>query len=416
MHAFALFVAVFVVAALTPAVAWAQKCDARRMDAAGKHLACVLSAQSKAVRSDGTTPDAGEPKCGSVFASKWSSATAQGDCSAAVAGEEAFDLSQQNASDITELLAPDAEDLASVCASLQIKAAGKYAACRLKVERGALTGKPLDFSRCDSKFVAVFTKAEAAGDCLTGADGTSAVAEITGRTDAMVALILGTATTTTTAPTTTTTPTSTTLPADTFSDDFEGTGLDASWSILHPEMATVSVNGGRLLLQVDVTGNWYQTQESVLVHKLITGDFDVRSTVRVARTSNPAQPPAAEYRLGGILARDPASTPGNSNFVHVAVGAGSFAVPMAAEWKSTDDSSSAYDFTPLAQTEAELRLTRTGNVFAMYYRVIGAMTWELLHSQMRSDLPATMQVGLMAYDPNGVVNITASFDEITLVE
>ena len=30
----------------------------------------------------------------------------------------------------------------------------------------------------------------------------------------------------------------------------------------------------------------------------------------------------------------------------------------------------------------------------------------------RADLPATLQIGLMAYDPNGSPDITAHFDEI----
>jgi hypothetical protein len=101
-----------------------------------------------------------------------------------------------------------------------------------------------------------------------------------------------------------------------------------------------------------------------------------------------------------------------SNFVHVALGSGPVAVPFAAEDKTTNDSFSTYVFHPIVATEGELRLTRVGTDFSMYYRPIGDLVWQLLGTHARADLPATLQVGMMAYDFNASPDLTVSFDEI----
>jgi hypothetical protein len=208
---------------------------------------------------------------------------------------------------------------------------------------------------------------------------------------------------------TTTTTTSTTLPLD---DTFDGVALDPSWTVLHAPVATLTVSGGQLHVEIDSQSNWFNNLESVLIYKQVTGDFDVHTTAYAVKTSNPAAQPDPQFRLGGLLARDPASTPAASNFVHVALGAGSMAVPVASEDKTTTNSASTYTFHPIAATEGELRLTRVGNDFSMYYRPVGDPTWQLLGTHTRADLPATLQVGLMAYDNNASFDLTVSFDEI----
>jgi hypothetical protein len=98
--------------------------------------------------------------------------------------------------------------------------------------------------------------------------------------------------------------------------------------------------------------------------------------------------------------------------VHVAVGAGPLASPQVTEDKTTTDSVSTFFFHPFGATEAELRLVRAGTVFTMYARAIGAPGWALLGTHDRPFLPATLQVGLMAYDFNVAPDLTLSFDAI----
>jgi len=381
------------------------------MLAFGKNYACVINAQAKAVKSVGKQASPGEPKCGDRLTDQWAKAEAFGDCGAEYLLVEAQYASATDTDALTELLAPGAP-APSECSSLKLRYAGKYALCRMKVERASfLAGEFRDFDKCDAKLAAGFAKAEglAAGDCLTSSDAGTVQSQVTGDTQFVALSIQGDTTTTAPSTTVTTMTTTTTL---SLNDDFEGGSLDPSWTVLNPSVATVSVSSGQLHLQINTASNWFNSTESVLVYKLVSGDFDVHATVHAAKTSNGAQQPSPQFRLGGLLARHPSSSPAMSNFVHVALGAGSFAVPVASEDKTTVDSSSTYTFHPIAMTEGELRLTRTGDDFSMYYRPIGDMTWQLLGTHTRADLPATLQVGLMAYDPNGSPDLTANFDEI----
>jgi hypothetical protein len=394
---------------LLPAASQAAfKCEGMKMLAYAKAYSCVTTAQAKSVKTLGKQAGAGQPQCTDKMAVQWAKAESYGCLSDSVISS-ALNALTTDTDDLTDLLAPGAP-APSACSSLKIKSAGKYAACRLKVERAfVVAGKARDFTKCDAKLSDGFAKAEAlaAGDCLTGSDVETARSEVTGDADFIVLEITSD---TTTTQTTVTTTTSTTLPSQ--NDDFEAGSLDPSWTVLNPAIATVSVASGQLHLQVNTASNWFNSTESVLVYKLVTGDFDVHTTVHATKTSNLAEEPDPQFRLGGLLARDPASSPANSNFVHVALGAGSFAVPVASEDKTTDDSSSVYTFHPIVVTEGDIRLRRVGDDFSMYYRPIGNMTWSLLGTHTRADLPATLQIGLMAYDPNGSPDITAHFDEI----
>lgn len=220
---------------------------------------------------------------------------------------------------------------------------------------------------------------------------------------------------TTSTTTTTTTSTTTTLPF--FDDTFDGVALDPSWSVLHPGLVTIDVSGGALHLTPTATGApdvWFNDGEGPLVYKEITGDFDVTTVISTRDPAIPANPPPPQYRLAGILARDPASTPANSNTVHVALGAGSNLDGTSYEYKSTDDSVSNWFATPTASPDGELRLRRSGATVEMYWRADSMSAWLLIQSFNRPDLPATLQVGPMIYSVSAPASIVAHFDEILL--
>lgn len=198
-------------------------------------------------------------------------------------------------------------------------------------------------------------------------------------------------------------------------DSFDGDSLDPAWNVLHPGLVTVSVSGGALHLTPTASGApdiWYNGGEGPLVYKSVTGDFDVVATLTTRNPSIPADPPPPEYRLAGLMARDPASTPASSNTVHVALGAGSTGQGTSYEYKSTDDSVSDWAATPTASPAGQVRLVRSGSTFEMHWRPTTMAGWTMIQSFNRPDLPATLQVGPMVYSVDAPASIEALFDDI----
>jgi hypothetical protein len=198
-------------------------------------------------------------------------------------------------------------------------------------------------------------------------------------------------------------------------DTFDGASLDPSWTVLNPGKVALGVSGGSLHLVPTATGGpnmWFDNGEGPLVYKLVSGDFDVTAVLATRDPAMPANPPPPEYRLAGILARDPASTPASSNTVHVAIGAGSNVQGTSYEYKSTDDSVSTWATTPTASPAGEVRLRRSGTTVEMYWRPDSLASWTMIHSLSRPDLPATLLVGPMIYALSAPASIEALFDEI----
>lgn len=215
------------------------------------------------------------------------------------------------------------------------------------------------------------------------------------------------------APTPTATPTPD--PCAGFADTFPGGSLDPSWSVYNPGLVTIAVGSGALALTPTMTGGsniWFNDGEGPYVYKTITGDFTVTTVAHAEDPSNPGNPPPAQFRLGGLMVRDPGGTPGDRNSAHVALGAGDFANPIAVEDKTTVASASDYLFYPIASPDIELRITRSGATIGLYYRAIGAGSWTLARSHAHPEMPATVQVGMMVYSLNAPVGIRVTFDEI----
>lgn len=191
------------------------------------------------------------------------------------------------------------------------------------------------------------------------------------------------------------------------SDEFEGTALDAKWRVFRPEVADLRVGGGALAIEMTQGALWFEGQSSVLVYQEITGDFGVSSVVRARKTTSAADPPDRTVHLAGVMARHPSSA--TENYVFIVVGYDE--VDLSVETKSTTNGSSAYVGPPWPSGDAELFVCRRGSRFSLYQRPIGGATWALAAEHDRPDLPATLQVGLIAY-ALGTPDLTASFDAI----
>ncbi|MEM7308424.1 MAG: hypothetical protein AAF682_17215 [Planctomycetota bacterium] len=206
-------------------------------------------------------------------------------------------------------------------------------------------------------------------------------------------------------------------PISALDDDFDGPGLDAAWQVLHPGEVALEVVGGALSLVPVDNSLWFNNSESALVYKEVTGDFEVTTSVEVFDPAEPASPPAPQYRLGGLLVRDPAGLPASPlNWVHLAAGAGELDTPLAVEHKRTVDSVSSFDLIGVSSLSLELRIVRIGSQFELSYREDAKGPWSLAQVYDHPTLPATVHVGLMCYSPNAPAGVAARFGGIAFAQ
>jgi hypothetical protein len=224
----------------------------------------------------------------------------------------------------------------------------------------------------------------------------------------------GDASTVSSGPGSTSTGTGAGAPSGEPTDEFEGTSLDPSWSVVNPGNFERTVSGGALHLRPTTNTLWWETTATgALVHKLVTGDFKLTTAVRARRASNPDQPVGpTDYQFGGIMARAPGG--GAENYVFVVVG--DRGATLEVEAKSTRDGVSAVQGEAWPSGDAQLRLCRVGARFHLYSRPIDGGTWKVATQwgppYDRPDLPDTLQVGPIAYAWTNQPDLRASFDYV----
>ncbi|MCA8977854.1 MAG: hypothetical protein KDC98_24220 [Planctomycetes bacterium] len=202
-------------------------------------------------------------------------------------------------------------------------------------------------------------------------------------------------------------------PLSAWNDEFAGTALGPQWSVLNAGLATIQVQNGTLDIAPTVAqlpNMWYQHGEGPLVWRLVSGDFFVTARLTVDDPAAPGAPPAPTYRLAGIIARNPASTPADQDYVHVALGSGSNSQPTAVEDKSTTDSVSDWIAYPVTSNTGEIAIERIGRWFSLHYRLDGNHPWQLLRTHDRPDLPHALQIGLMSYSASSPAALRGRFD------
>lgn len=96
---------------------------------------------------------------------------------------------------------------------------------------------------------------------------------------------------------------------------------------------------------------WFDANDGALWHKEIAGPCDFRARVRVEDGAGGSTPPTTQFRIAGIAIHDPNRAA--LNYVHVGLGSNNSGA-LQEEWKTTDDSDSAYAYTPATLTGGEL--------------------------------------------------------------
>jgi len=194
------------------------------------------------------------------------------------------------------------------------------------------------------------------------------------------------------------------------SDTFEGTTLDASWTVFRPDLADIVIADGSLSITPHSGALWYQASQADLVYKLVSGNFKATTTVHARKASNRALTPAQFADVGGIMARNPSGA--SENYILGVVGYAEMN-QLAVEHKSTTNGKSVYGEVAFS-ADAEFRLCRVGSTFTIYYRHPGDTSWGPAFEPFeRPDLPATVQVGAIAYTGAAAPDFVAIFDSFS---
>jgi DNA-binding beta-propeller fold protein YncE len=186
------------------------------------------------------------------------------------------------------------------------------------------------------------------------------------------------------------------------------------------------------------SSTWFHDYAGALAYKEVTGDFVATIRIEVGRRNGLPGRPQAEYSWAGLLVRaprgldaaapvpDPGSgtvlpwppppfgapdhyttnwQPGTENYIYLASGYATDAInPDTNVWqveaKTTTDSVSTFYSTaagsPTGVNAVTLQIARVGDTFLLLRRH-GDGPWLIENRYERSDLPATLQIGLTAY-------------------
>lgn len=159
------------------------KCLSGKLLQAGKYAGCRMKMDSRAVAKG---VEADYYRCESRFSDEWDAIEARAAGACASTGDEAAVKAAISTcvGDVAAGLKPSIQAPRPEvrCSKRKLKAAGKYVACRMKMDsRAAAKGVAPDYTRCESKFSARWRKTEtkSAGACPTSGDEAAVEAAIT---------------------------------------------------------------------------------------------------------------------------------------------------------------------------------------------------------------------------------------------
>lgn len=187
-------------------------------------------------------------------------------------------------------------------------------------------------------------------------------------------------------------------------DEFDDPASLAGWQSFSraegwPDQATqidVDLASPGHLTFVPHTSFWLYDYHAPFLFREVSGDFVVTTRVRV--TGATTEVPHRGYSL---MARAPhpegsrAWRKGQEQWIFITTGTGDGDVPQI-ETKNTVGSVSRLQLSPGKSGWVELRLVRRGATFLLFRRFAGE-GWVLARREDKPEMPATLQVGLIAY-------------------
>jgi hypothetical protein len=188
-------------------------------------------------------------------------------------------------------------------------------------------------------------------------------------------------------------------PLASLSDTFADPASTSAWQVLEgdlqdgvaPRFDIARTTPGELTIEPGRSW-WVDRTRAFALFKPVTGDFVVTVAIRVTGKTSPA--PTANWSLSGLLVRRPTSDRAKENWLAFRVGRVDGVDVF--ERKTTVNGRSELVLSPAQTGSVELRVARVGRYFELLRRYPG-QRWQLHRSYVRSDLPATLGVGIDAF-------------------
>jgi len=212
------------------------------------------------------------------------------------------------------------------------------------------------------------------------------------------------------------------------SDEFDDGSQLAQWQRVHQvenwnadhlqHWDIDQTQSGRMVMQPHSTV-WYQDWRGPMAFKEVTGDFVFTTQVHITDRDdiggNDADdiPGDAQFSLGGVMIRTPRDiadpttdwAPGSmandgtnsgENYVFLSLGYGNGANEFSLETKTTRNSNSQLELTPVQANTALLQVAKIGDSVVTLVQFPGEQ-WQVHRRYTRTDMPETLQVGLVTY-------------------
>lgn len=206
---------------------------------------------------------------------------------------------------------------------------------------------------------------------------------------------------------------------DTLSDEFNrrcdfalwnDLNVTEGWNASHMEELDADSTVEGHLNMMPYSTAWFQDRRSNLYFKEVAGDL-VFTTKVYATNRMGTSYPEPSYSLTGAMLRSPKSITngstdwqaGNENYVFLALGNAATNHPSCSgcqaphfEVKSTTNSISNLNVTSIDTAAADIRIARIGHAIIVLYALPGE-AFQVRQRYDRSDMPDTLQVGLVSY-------------------
>ena len=175
------------------------------------------------------------------------------------------------------------------------------------------------------------------------------------------------------------------------------------WANTHLESFDINTTNEGQLTMVPWTTAWYNAYRSNLLFKEVSGDFVFTIMVNSINQAQNGQP-SSTFSLSGAMIRTPTGwtdastewTTGNQNYVFLSIGSANVTNIPKFEVKSTINSNSNLNFNPVSGLTALIRLVKIDGAIVVLHQIPGE-SFVVRQRYDRSDMPDTLQVGMVTY-------------------